>query len=176
MTDFIEDREMQDLAQTNPATIPSPPPGTAYASFSRRALAFSVDQVILWGVILVLIIPATILIGLGTIIAWPFVFIILAPPFLPVTTVIAWIYFAAQESSRHQGTFGKRLCGLRVTDLQGNPISFARATVRFFGKFLSSAIMMIGWIMAAFTERHQALHDIIAETVVLRKVKSKYDD
>ena len=92
-----------------------PPPGSAYASFSRRAFAFSVDQIILWCIIIVLVIPATILIGLGTIIAWPFVFIIFMPPVLPVTTVIAWIYFAAQESSRHQGTFDKRLCGLRVT-------------------------------------------------------------
>jgi uncharacterized RDD family membrane protein YckC len=147
------------------------PAGSTYAPFSRRALAFSIDQVILLFVILLFIVPATILIGLGTFLAWPFVFVMFAPPVFPVTTIIAWLYFAAQESSRHQATFGKRLCGLRVTDMQGNRVTFARATLRFFGKFASSAIMLLGWIMAAFTEKHQALHDMIAETLVLKKVK-----
>ena len=159
----------------NPSTpiivTPPPPIGFGYGSFSARALALSLDQFILFFVIMVLIFPVAIIAGVASLIAWPFVFIILAPPVLPVTTIIAWLYFALQESSRHQGTFGKRMCGLRVTDLQGNRVTFPRATLRFFSKFLSSMIMLMGWIMAAFTERHQALHDIIAETLVLKKTR-----
>jgi uncharacterized RDD family membrane protein YckC len=56
---------------------------------------------------------------------------------------------------------------LKVVDLQGNRISFARASGRHFAKFIS-LIFFIGFIMAGFTERRQALHDVIAGTLVLR--------
>jgi uncharacterized RDD family membrane protein YckC len=77
-----------------------------------------------------------------------------------------WLYEALLTSSSWQGTVGKRLCSLQVTDLEGNRISFARATGRFFGKFLSRMIMHIGFIMVAFTERKQGLHDLLAGTLV----------
>jgi uncharacterized RDD family membrane protein YckC len=55
-----------------------------------------------------------------------------------------------------------------VTDVNGRRISFARATGRHFAKILSGMVMMIGFIMAAFTERKQALHDILASTIVVK--------
>lgn len=51
----------------------------------------------------------------------------------------------------------------------GYPVTFGRATGRYFGKILSGAILMIGYIMAAFTERKQALHDMMAGTLVVNK-------
>jgi uncharacterized RDD family membrane protein YckC len=71
-------------------------------------------------------------------------------------------------SSSKQGTLGKMVFRLRVTDLNGARISFARATGRFFAKILSGMILNIGYIMAGFTERKQALHDMIAGTLVVR--------
>jgi uncharacterized RDD family membrane protein YckC len=79
-----------------------------------------------------------------------------------------WLYEALLTSSSWQGTIGKRLLSLRVTDLEGNRISFARATGRYFGKFLSRMIMNIGFIMVAFTERKQGLHDLLAGTLVMK--------
>jgi uncharacterized RDD family membrane protein YckC len=58
--------------------------------------------------------------------------------------------------------------GIRVTDLDGGRISFGRATGRYFGKILSGLILGIGFLMAAFTERKQALHDLLAGTLVVR--------
>ena len=58
--------------------------------------------------------------------------------------------------------------GLKVSDLKGNRISFARASGRHFAKIVSGMILLIGYIMAGFTNRKQALHDMIAETLVLR--------
>jgi uncharacterized RDD family membrane protein YckC len=58
--------------------------------------------------------------------------------------------------------------GLKVTDLEGRRISFARATGRHFAKFLSAMICLVGYIMAGFTARKQALHDVIAGTLVVR--------
>ena len=81
----------------------------------------------------------------------------------------SWIYEAAMESSSLQATLGKMALGLRVVDLQGQRISFGRASGRYFGRILSALILFIGFIMAAFTERKQALHDLIAGTLVVRK-------
>ena len=79
-----------------------------------------------------------------------------------------WIYEAAMESSSKQATVGKLVLGLKVTDLEGRRISFARATGRHFSKLLSGMILLIGYIMAGVTERKQALHDMIAGTLVQR--------
>ena len=85
------------------------------------------------------------------------------------TIVAQWLYFAFMESSEKQATLGKMAIGIKVTDMHGQRISFGRATGRYFGKILSSLILLIGYIMAGFTDKKQALHDMIAGTLVLRK-------
>ncbi len=82
---------------------------------------------------------------------------------------VGWLYFALMESSKNQGTLGKMALNLKVTDMEGNKISFGRASGRYFGKILSSMIMMIGYILAGLTEKKQALHDILANCLVVRK-------
>lgn len=84
-------------------------------------------------------------------------------------TIAGWLYFALMESSATQATLGKMALGLRVTDLEGRRIGFGRATGRYFGKYISAIILGIGFIMAGFTERKQALHDIMAGTLVVKK-------
>lgn len=81
----------------------------------------------------------------------------------------SWLYYAVLESGSYQGTLGKMLLNLKVTDLEGEQISFSRATGRFFGKFLSSFIIYIGYIMIGLTEKKQGLHDILAGCLVVRK-------
>lgn len=84
-----------------------------------------------------------------------------------ISTIIGWLYFAIMESSSRQATLGKSLMGIYVTGLDGQRISFLRATGRHFAKIISAIILLIGFIMAAFTERKQALHDMIASTLVV---------
>ncbi len=79
-----------------------------------------------------------------------------------------WLYFALQESSEKQATVGKKMMGILVTDLDGNRLSFGRASGRHFGKILSGCLLLIGYVMAAFTEKKQALHDMMAGTLVVR--------
>jgi len=86
-----------------------------------------------------------------------------------VVAILGWLYFALMESSKTQATLGKMALGLKVTDLEGNQISFARATGRYFGKIISGMIMYIGYILAGLTEKKQALHDIMASCLVVRK-------
>jgi uncharacterized RDD family membrane protein YckC len=85
-----------------------------------------------------------------------------------VNTVIGWLYYAGLESSGRQATLGKMALGLAVTDVAGNRISFLRATGRYFAKILSALILLIGFIMVAFTEKKQGLHDMIAGTLVVK--------
>lgn len=87
-----------------------------------------------------------------------------------IRAILQWLYYALMESSTWQATLGKKALGLEVTDLQGHRIGFGRASGRYFGKILSFLILGIGFIMAGFTERKQALHDILAGTLVIRKV------
>jgi uncharacterized RDD family membrane protein YckC len=81
----------------------------------------------------------------------------------------SWLYFAKMESGPGQATIGKRAMGLQVTDIAGQRIGFGRASGRFFGKIVSAMTFYIGFIMAAFTERKQALHDMIAGTLVVKQ-------
>jgi uncharacterized RDD family membrane protein YckC len=54
--------------------------------------------------------------------------------------------------------------------LAGSRISFGRATGRYFARWISNMTLTIGYIMAGFTAKKQALHDIIAGTLVMRKL------
>lgn len=80
-----------------------------------------------------------------------------------------WLYEAFMLSSEWQATVGKRAMSVAVTGINGQRISFARATGRHFAKYISVCTLGIGFIMAAFTSRKQALHDMIAETLVINK-------
>jgi len=86
-----------------------------------------------------------------------------------IGVLVGWLYAALMESSASQATLGKQAMGLVVTDVSGQPLSFAKASGRHFGKYLSALILMIGFIMAAFTEKKQALHDMLAGTLVVKK-------
>ena len=77
-----------------------------------------------------------------------------------------WLYEGLMTSSARQATLGKMIFGMRVTDLYGNRISFGRATGRYWAKWISTLTLLIGYIIAGFTERKQALHDMIAGTLV----------
>ncbi|WP_276499274.1 RDD family protein [Pontibacter litorisediminis] len=140
----------------------------AYASFWKRMAAIFVDAMIISFFINLFILPV---VGIDTV------------PELTdmegrlkiqgIAAFVGWLYYAGFESSARQATLGKQLFGIFVTDTEGYRITFARATGRYFGKMLSGLILLIGYLMAAFTERRQALHDKIADTLVLQHPGNK---
>jgi len=85
------------------------------------------------------------------------------------TLFVAWIYFAAMESSAMQATLGKAFMGLYVTDMHGMRATFLRTSVRHWSKFLSTAIFGIGYLMAIIPPRRQGLHDMLAGCLVLKR-------
>lgn len=156
----------------------------AYAGFWKRFAAYVIDSLILGVASWIIILPVLGAIGLGMESmeyseemmmdeeAAAGMAAVLVGGMMMVWGVIlvaAWLYFALMESSSKQATLGKMALGIIVTDMNGGRLTFGRATGRYFGKILSGMIMMIGYIMAAFTERKQALHDMIAGCLVVNK-------
>lgn len=151
-----------------------------YAGFWMRFLASIIDGVLLGIVNIIILVPFLGLVGLtaaarasdvdmdsgggGLMIALLSTYVIS----MLAVAVAGWLYFALMESSARGATLGKMALGLRVVDLNGNRIGFGRATGRYFGKIVSGVILCIGYIMAAFTQQKQALHDIMAGCLVVR--------
>jgi uncharacterized RDD family membrane protein YckC len=154
-----------------------------YAGFWLRLVAHLVDGVIVGFGIMILIVPLFFLMGGVALIsslprgsaeradpAQIGAFVSLMMVFVAVSLLGQWLYYAYLESGEKQATWGKQILGLYVTDLAGNRITFGRASGRFFAKLISGLIPLgIGYIMAGITERKQALHDMIASCLVLRR-------
>jgi uncharacterized RDD family membrane protein YckC len=135
-----------------------------YAGFWLRFAAWMIDSAILGALPLIVgLIIAPIFFTSSNAVATlgAVIFIV------PVVGTTGWLYYALMESSSYQATLGKQALGLRVTGVDGKPVSFERGSGRFFGKILSS-ILLIGYLMAAFTAKKQALHDKMAGCVVIR--------
>jgi uncharacterized RDD family membrane protein YckC len=84
--------------------------------------------------------------------------------------LIGWLYEALMTSSRRGATLGKQALGLRIIRADGARLTFGRATARYFLKYIITPLvpLFIGYLMAAFTNRKRALHDVLADTLVIR--------
>ncbi|MCD4682029.1 MAG: RDD family protein [Bacteroidales bacterium] len=152
-----------------------------YAGFWWRFLANIIDSIIISFVSWIFVIPILGIFGVSLyslkeagfdpeqaeLLIFPMIGLITTVSLM--STVMQWLYFALMESSKYQGTVGKMVLKIKVTDEAGNRISFARATGRYFGKIISGMILMIGYIMAGFTEKKQALHDMMASCYVIKE-------
>jgi len=157
-----------------PSGYPAAQAGVGYGGFWIRVVAAIIDFLI----VRVVLFPVKAMFGLGGLAAGGFSgfhrglslpYLIFGGGVIAILTICAsWLYEAFMESSAYQATLGKMAFGMKVTDLYGNRISFARATGRHFAKIISGMILCIGFIMVAFTERKQGLHDMIAGTLVRR--------
>ena len=144
--------------------------GVGYGGFWIRVLAAIIDAVILR----VVVAPIHLIFGglglAGMMSGVPHVGLAVLGGGVTIVLLIfgSWLYEAFMESSSYQATLGKMIFGMRVTDLNGNRISFGRATGRHFAKWISGMILCIGYMMVGFTERKQGLHDMLAGTLVRR--------
>lgn len=156
-----------------PPALPSSgsAPGTAandvvYAGFLRRWAALILDNIVLC--VSLLIVCVLVGIGLGAGSVEPAnAFAIAYGLYYVLWLVVTPLYYAGQESSRHQATLGKRALSIKVSDLEGRRLGFGRALARWFAAALSYFTFYVGFFMAGFTERKQALHDIVAGTLVV---------
>jgi uncharacterized RDD family membrane protein YckC len=84
-----------------------------------------------------------------------------------------WLYFAILESSSWQATLGKKTLGLAVVNADGTRLTFGRACVRYVAKIVSGITLCIGYMMAGWTSQKRALHDMIAETLVVKRAAAR---
>lgn len=140
-----------------------------FVGFWKRLVALVIDSLILGlPTSFVMIIGISFFVALGPVLSqYNLQFLGLLIPL--ANLVIPWLYMAGFESSGWKATPGKMALGIKVTDTNGEQISFGQATGRYFGKFVSGIILGIGFIMAGFTDQKQALHDLIANTLVLQQ-------
>lgn len=143
-----------------------------YAGFWKRVAASIIDSFVTTFVMWILMIPLFLLIG-GGIEAMARVNdgsnVLLTLLYYGISLAIPLIYMAWMHSSSNQATLGKMAVGIKVVRTDGERISFLRAFGRYFAYILSSMLLFIGLIMAGFTERKQALHDFICDTLVVDK-------
>lgn len=165
------------------APTPTYSSGVTYAGFWLRFVAFVIDGFIACFAFFILLIPLFVLTGAGAALGrifsdddigdniGAFMGVGFTFGFFGIVLIVSWLYYALSESSSWQATPGKKMLNLKVTDLSGQPITFARASGRYFSKIITNLIpLCIGYIMAGFTEKKQAIHDMIASCLVLRKI------
>lgn len=157
--------------------------GVIYAGFWLRFVAYLVDNLLMSVAMGVVFIPLALTTGVLAHIqvlatsrggqpdpAAVMGIVSLILTFAAISLVLSWLYHAYFESSDWQATPGKRVMSIYVTDMNSQRLSFLHATGRFFAKIITGLIPLgIGYIMAGFTERKQALHDMIAGTLVVRR-------
>jgi len=137
-----------------------------YASFWLRLLAFCVDFVIISIIFSIIVLTFNLEINEKYIVADYGILVFYRGP---IVFLIGYLYYSLLESSKLMATLGKRLVKIKVTDLNGDRITFGNATVRFFGKLLSSLFLGMGFLMIFFMSTRQGLHDTFAKTIVIMK-------
>lgn len=122
------------------------------ADYSKRFFAYMVDSLI----IMMFMIP----------------FIVILDNPILMGYVIFTSYYTFTEASSIQASIGKKIVGLKVTDRYGHKITIARSLARQFSKLISS-IAFIGFIFPLFTQKRQALHDLMSGCLVVNKVEGR---
>ena len=153
-----------------------------YAGFWLRFVAFIIDWIILFILNWLIIAPLLAAVGISSGVSMsdlasgnfdPAQLVAMLSAMIGIgwfiSTTIDILYHSFLESSKFQGSVGKIALGLKVTDASGNKIDLVKALIRNVCKIISGVILAIGYIMAGFTDKKQALHDMIASTLVVKK-------
>jgi len=147
------------------------PPRPAFAGFWLRAAAYLIDTVLISLVfgLIASFYPSTFIKFPDTASTSLSSLPQLTPIAFGITLTATWFYYTMFEASIWQATPGKRVMRLYVADLSGQRVTFARAAARNVAKMISSLTFLVGYLVAGFTEKKQALHDILASCLVLRR-------
>ena len=141
---------------TGPQVVVVPPNQMRFAGWWRRLLAMLIDSIL----ILLLSVVVGAILSFIPVLGW------IADVILPI--VFPLLYFVMLESGKNQATLGKQMLGMKVVDLQGRPLTGGTAFARNIGKAVSSLALFIGWFTPIFSAKKQAMHDMMAGTVVIK--------
>lgn len=133
-----------------------------FASFDQRLLASVIDYFIILLVYICLLLIAFLFVTDRT------QRITTGVLFLPAIPILKYLYGSIAECSVHQGTAGKRLLNIKVTDLMGNQLSFSTSLLRNTAKILSVLPVFFGYLYIFLNKKQQSWHDIAANTLVIK--------
>lgn len=168
MDDYKEAHEVAELRQLFGFSR-QPLPLQYFGSFDQRATATVVDWLIV----------AFALILLAFIVILPLLLVIpgddnkvirigISIAIVALAPLAKLIYSTIMESGPKQGTYGKQLIKVRVCDIYGERITPGKAFTRNIAKILSTGTFFVGYIMSFFNKKQQCLHDMVAETLVVK--------
>jgi uncharacterized RDD family membrane protein YckC len=134
-----------------------------YAGFWMRLWAFLLDLIAVFSLNMVFVSPFVNFTNLNGVSLGPFSF----ETFLGA--VVFFMYFAIMTKLYGQ-TIGKMVMGLRVVSANTDELNWSQIVFREgVGRFLHQAffLLYVIYVMVAFTEKKQGLHDVIADTFVV---------
>lgn len=162
MDDYKEAHEFPELRELLGFRFQKTAP-QYFASFDQRLLASVVDYFLITTVYVLIILISFIFIDEKT------QRIAVALAGLPLVPVVKFIYGSIAEASEQQGTIGKRLLSIRVSDLGGNRISLSNSYGRNAAKILSVAPFFFGYLYSFLNKKQQCFHDVVANTLVIKE-------
>ncbi|QHS55532.1 RDD family protein [Mucilaginibacter sp. 14171R-50] len=175
--DFVKTADMDDYKEAHEIAAlrqlfgfnRQPLPMQYFGSFDQRAIAAVID----WLIVFAAFIMAALVVLLILLLALPgdenkIIRIGITAGIVALTPIGKIIYNVKMEAGPTRGTFGKQLMKIRVCDLYGEQITAAQAIGRNLGKYLSTATFFIGYLMCFFSQKQQCLHDMLADTVVIK--------
>jgi uncharacterized RDD family membrane protein YckC len=161
MDDYKEAHEFEELRELLGFTFQQTAP-QYFASFDQRLLASAIDFFFIFLVYIIILLISFLVVSdqSGR--------ISIALMFLPLIPVMKLFYGIVGDCTVAQGTIGKRLLNIKVTDLMGNRITFGRSAIRNVAKILSVIPCFFGYFYSFLNKKQQCWHDIAANTLVIK--------
>lgn len=161
MDDYKEAHELEELRAilgfVKPKHIPQ-----YFASFDQRLMAWAIDYFIITLVYAIIVALAVVYIADQQL---RMVLLIIGIALVPFTK---FLYNVIGDASKTQGTVGKKLMDIKVTDECGARITLGISIARNLAKILSNFLFGFGFIYCFFNKKQQCLHDVIAKTLVIK--------
>ena len=160
MVDYKEAHEIAELRElfhfSQRSVVPQ-----YFAGFDQRLMASALDWFFVGGGFIVLAFLAAYVVEDKS------ARLIIALSILGLAPVTKIIYHIVMECSTRQATYGKQILKIKVCDLEGRRISTGRSISRNLFKIFS-LITIIGYLLSFFNKKQQCLHDMMAETLVMK--------
>jgi len=162
MDDYKEAHELQELRELLGFNVPKHTP-QYFASFDQRLMAWAIDYFLIVVVYAIILAIAVLFFeDKESRIALVFAFFMLVP-------FTKFVYCSIADASKTQGSIGKKLMDIKVTNEFGQRLTFGAALLRNVAKLISNATLGLGYLYCFLNKKQQCLHDVIVSTLVVKE-------
>ena len=138
--------------------------------FWIRFSAFIIDNIVLYILAFILSVVGIIALGLGSPgleeVGEEEIYSLILPLYI-FNTILTIAYYTYFHGSTGQ-TPGKMLCKLKVVRVNGEPLGYGKAFLRWLSYMVSGFVFCLGFLWAGWDKNKQAWHDKIVGTYVIR--------